>query len=45
MWESMAITDFSAQVTVGELVGEEVKNPGEWKEIFLPALSFLFKNT
>lgn len=40
----MAITDFSAQFTAGELVGEEVKNPGERKEIFLPTLSFWFEN-
>lgn len=27
--ESMGITDFSAQLTAGEVIGEEIKNPSE----------------
>lgn len=41
--ESMGITDFSAQLTAGEVIGEEIKNPSEWMGLFLSTLSFLFK--
>lgn len=43
--ELMGISFFSAQLTGGELFDEETTSPAERKELCLPTLSLLFKNT